>query len=242
MVAQPQPLIREVVDSTDPAIVGGHDLLRRSFDKAELVGRREWRESLREREAGLWFDIRWHLIVAENGRAVVGVASGTYLGNVNIGLIGYVAVSPAARGCGVGPRLRAKLRSLFRRDAREIRRQPLQAVVGEVSRDNPWLKTLVRRDQVLALDFTYVQPSLHGDYHPVPLVLYYESLDRPRRRLPAALVRKLLYTTWRRVYRIPRPMAHPEFRRMLADLATRRFVGPLTTRDLPARARRGAHR
>jgi hypothetical protein len=153
-------------------------------------------------------------------------------------VIGYLAVSPAARSCGIGPRLRAKLRSLFRRDAREICGQPLQAVVGEVRRDNPWLKTLVRRDRVLALDFTYVQPRLHRDEHPVPLVLYYESLDRVRRRLPAALVRKLLYTTWRRIYRIPRPMARPEFRRMLADLAARSSVGRLTIRDLPARANR----
>lgn len=228
-----RPTFREVTRSTDPAIGPAHDLLRRSFHKAELVGRGEWRESLREREASLWSDIRWHLVVAELGGSIIGAASGTYLGNVNTGVIGYLAVAASARGLGIGPRLRASLRSLFQRDAREIRHEPLTAVIGEVRRDNPWLKTLVRRERVLALDFTYLQPQLREDDQAVPLVLYYESLDGPRRRLPADLLRRLLYTTWRRVYRIARPMANREFKRMLTALAGRRSIGGLTPADLP---------
>jgi N-acetylglutamate synthase-like GNAT family acetyltransferase len=226
--------VREVVDSADPAVALGHRVLRRIFPKTELVGLAEWRESLREREAGLWTDIQWHLLVAEVDGEVIGVAAGTYLGNVNTGVIGYLAIAPPDRHHGIGPRLRARLRALFQRDARRIRGLPLQAVFGEVRRDNPWLRTLARRNHVLALDINYLQPGLHQHEHPLPLVCYYESLDRPRRRLPVPVVRRLLYTIWRRVYRIARPMSDPAFRRMLRDLSGRRWIGPLRLGVRPA--------
>ena len=226
--------IREVLDPADPAVVESHRLLRSTFHKAELVPRSEWRNLLKEREAGLWSDSRWHLVVAELEGAVVGVASGTYLGNVNTGVVGYLAVSPAARGLGVGPKLRGKLRNLIRRDALKISRKPLEAIIGEVRPDNPWLRTLVRRDRVLALDLAYYQPHLHEGGRPVPLVLYYESLARIRRRLPVTLVQKLLFTTFRRIYRIARPMSNAAFRRMLAELQGRKSIGKLTLGDLPA--------
>lgn len=216
-----------MVDPSDSGISSGHRLLRRIFPSTELVSVVEWRQSLREREAGLWTDVAWHLVVAEAGGEVIGVATGTYLGNVNTGVIGYLAVSRADRHHGLGPRLRARLRNLFQRDARQIGARPLQAVVGEVRRDNPWLRTLARRPRVLVLDFNYLQPGLRPDAHPEPLVCYYESLDRVRRRMPASMLRRLLYTVWRRVYRIARPMSDPAFRRMLRELSGRRWIGPL---------------
>jgi hypothetical protein len=230
----PRVTVREVVSPADPAMLAGHRLLRRAFHKNELVPVGEWRNSLREREAGLWWDICWHLVVAERGGVVIGLASGTYLGNVNTGVVGYLVVSPLAQGAGVGPRLRRRLRDLFHRDARRIAGMPLEGVIGEVRPDNPWLARLIRRDKALALDFEYFQPSLHAGEPAVPLVLYYESLDRIRRRLPAAKVRRLLFTTWRRIYRIARPMARREFRRMLASLQGRTFIGRLKLSDLSA--------
>lgn len=242
MSAQRRLGIREVLGPSDPAIARGHDLLCRTFPKDELVSRRDWRNALREQRAHLPTDIRWHLVVAQKDGSVAGVATGNYLGNVNIGFVGYLAVSPAARGLGVGPRLRERLRSLFRRDAVQIGGKPLRAVMGEVRRDNPWLRHLLRSDRILALDFAYQQPRLHHDGHPVPLVLYYEpQQDRPR-RLPAALVRQILYTTWRRIYRIDRPLANRVFRRMLRDLEGKRSVGALGERDLPPRTRPGGPR
>jgi len=220
-------VVREVVDPSDPAVATGHRMLGRIFPSTELVRVVEWRQSLREGQAGLWTDFRWHLLVAEEDGEVIGVTTGTYLGNVNTGVIGYLAVSPAARHRGMGPRLRARLRALFQRDARQIGGRDLQAVVGEVRRDNPWLRTLAKRSRVLALDFNYLQPGLRPDAHPQPLVCYYESLDRIRRRLPVAMLRRLLYTIWRRIYRIARPMSEPAFRRMLTELSGRRWIGPL---------------
>lgn len=236
MAGKLSPTIREVLHSTDPAVTRGHGLVWRTFHKSESVGRGEWLNSLREREAGLWTDMRWHLLVAELAGAVIGVATGTYLGNVNTAVIGYIAVSRAARGTGVGPRLRARLRNLFRRDARQLSGKPLQAIIGEIRRDNPWLRTLIRRDQVLALDFGYRQPRLRPGEPSVPLVMYYEALDRVRHRLPAAQIRKLLYALWRRTYRIAQPLSDPAFRRMLAELDGRSFIGEIRLDDLPARA------
>lgn len=226
MAGKRRPVVREVVHSADPSVARGHRLLRRIFPRTELVSVVEWRQSLREREAGLWTDVGWHLLVAELDGEVIGVAAGTYLGNVNTGIIGYLAVSRADRHHGIGPMLRARLRALFQRDARQIRGLPLQAVVGEVQPDNPWLRTLARRKRVLALDISYLQPGLRRGERPLPLVCYYESLDRIRRRLPAPMVRRLLYTIWRRIYRIPRPMADPAFRRMLQELSGRSWIGP----------------
>lgn len=227
------PTYREIVHSTDPAIRRVHDLVRRTFHSNKLVGIHEWRDSLREKEAGLWSDIRWHLVIAELAGRVVGVASGMYLGNINIGVVGYLAVGARARGLGVGSKLRARLRASFHRDARRIAAKPLEAVIGEVRRDNPWLRSLVRNERVLALDFGYLQPKLRPGDKPVSLVLYYEGIARPIRRLASARLRTILYTTWRRIYRIARPLAHAEFRLMLQDLEGRASIGELRLRDLP---------
>lgn len=236
-----KPTLREVVSSTDPAIARVHDLICATFPADELVGRDEWRDSLREREAGLWSDSRWHLIVAEHRGAVIGVSSGTYLGNINMGVVGYLAVSPTARGLGIGPRVRSKLRTLFRRDAKDVVGGELDAVIGEVRRDNPWLRALIRSERALALDFTYFQPQLRSEDRPVPLVLYYEGIGKPRQRLSASLIRKALYAVWRRIYRVRRPLSHPAFRRMLKSLDGRKSIGEIRIRDLPPPARAPRH-
>jgi GNAT superfamily N-acetyltransferase len=242
MVASSRITIREVVRSSDPAAGKAHELISRTFRKTELVGRTEWRHTLREREAGFESDTRWHLVVAEMAGAVIGVATGTYLGDVNTGVVGYLAVARAARGLGIGPKLRSRLRGRFRRDARQVRREPLRAVVGEVRRGNPWLRTLIRRDRVLALNFGYFQPRLRPGARSIRLILYYESLDRVRHRLPTALIRRLLYTTWQRIYRIARPLSNPAFRRMLAELDGRASIGKLRLEDLPALEGGNSHR
>jgi len=69
------------------------------------------------------------------------------------------------------------------------------------------------------------KPYRAGELSPVEATR--AALDRIRRRLPATVVRRLLYTVWRRVYRIARPMSDPAFRRMLRELSGRRWIGPL---------------
>ena len=96
-----------------------------------------------------------------------------------------------------------------------------------------------RYGEVLALDFPYYQPQLRRGERPVPLVLYHESFDRVRRRLSTTAIRRLLYTIWRRIYRIRRPLSDPAFRRMMKALSTKRFIGPVQVAALPVR--RGRH-
>ena len=230
--------VREIRSAKDPAFAAAHALLRRIFPRSEMMPRRSWVQVLREREQGLWTDLNWHLIVAQRDGVVIGAASGSYLGNVNVGVIGYVAVDTAARASGLGPRLRRALVRGFTRDARELNGTALRAVVGEVHADNPWLRVLVSRHHALALDFPYYQPALHRTEKGVPLVMYFEPIGARRRWLPAGEVRRLLYTMWRRAYRVSNPLRDPNFRRMLRALDGRRRIG---ARALLPRTHRARH-
>lgn len=235
--AKPDLVVREVESPSDRVIARAHALLKRTFPRAELVPLPDWRESLRERSAGLWTDLDWHLFVAERGGKLVGAATGSYVGNINVGLVGYVAVIEAVRSLGVGGRLRGGLRAAFLRDARRVRAGRLEALIGEVHLENPWLVHLVRRDRVLALRFPYYQPSLHVTADAVELVFYYQPVGRKPRALPAEKVRRMVYTIWRRIYRVDRPLAHPEFRRMLAALRPGTRIGARGLPGAPARRR-----
>lgn len=218
--------VREIVSPEDRSLPDAHRLLRSTFSRHERVPLAEWRATLRERVRGVWTDYAWHLIVAQRGERIVGLATGTYLGNVNVGIIGYLAIGTAVRSAGLGTRLRTRLREAFQRDALHLMGRKLRGVLGEVSADNPWLATLARRPRVLLLNLPYFQPRLYPGDKPSPFVLYYESLDRPSRWLPASELRRILYAVWRRAYRVTRPLERPAFRQMLRALEGRRRIGP----------------
>jgi hypothetical protein len=217
--------IREVRDPNDQALAGAYRLLQRAFTAGELVRRRDLREAMLERNRGILGEFNWHMFVAERGKVVVGVATISYVGELNVGMIGYLAVRPTERSTGVGLRLRARLLQAVRKDALRIRKRPLDALIGEVRVGNPWLRHLVSAHKALALDFPYWQPSINGTARPVRLVLYYQPTTRNRQSLGVNEVRRLLYVIWRRVYRIPRPMKEPTFRKMLTALHGRRRIG-----------------
>lgn len=221
----PRTTIREITNSDDPALRRVYALLTRSFHHKERVTLREWRDSLREKASELPLDTAWHLLVAERAEQVVGLASGTYLGNVNLGVIGYLAMVPSLRSLGIGTRLRSRLRAVFARDAIRQGQPGLKGIIGEVNANNPWLERLSLRPAVLVLDFIYYQPRLHVEHKPSPYVLYYESMQAPRARIPVGELQRILYTVWRRVYRVSRPLERPAFRAMLHELKNRRFVG-----------------
>lgn len=227
--------IREVLDPRDPALRPAYALLRRTFAPGELVDLRDWTGSLEETAQRVHTDLAWHLLVAERDGKVIGIASGMYVGSINVGIIGYLAASPDARAAGIGSRLRERLRTRFARDAARITGAPLGAIVGEVSVDNRWLRKLAARPGVLLLDFPYYQPRLRDDDEPSPFVLYYESLGTARRRLPVGELRGLLYAIWRRVYRIARPLDRPAFRAMLRALEGRRTIGARSLDDVRSR-------
>jgi GNAT superfamily N-acetyltransferase len=217
--------MREIVNRHDPALPAAYALLRDTFARNERVTLNDWRASLREREEEVWTDYAWHLVVAESRGAVLGLATGTYLGSVNAAIIGYLAISPDLRSGGLGTLLRRRLRGEFERDARRRHGRTLGGVVGEVSADNPWLRRLARHPNVLVLDLPYYQPRLHLLELSRPYVLYYESCDRRRADLPMLEVRRLLYAIWREGYRLARPLQYRAFRRILRSLDGRRRIG-----------------
>jgi hypothetical protein len=199
-----------------------------------MLPMRDWRLAMRERTEGLWTDLGWNLLVAERGGQVIGAASGSYLGNVNVGIVGYIALRPEERSKGLGPRLRQRLRRAFEQNSLRIAGRPLDAIVGEVSADNPWLHHVVRQEQAVALDFPYYQPSLGHKKKAVPLVLYYQPLREKRKSIPTNELRRLLYTMWRRTYRVARPLSKPAFRKMLKSLKGRRRIGQMKLRPRAA--------
>lgn len=218
-------VVSELTDAADPLLRDAHRLLSQAFSRSEMLPVSDWRNALAERAEGLWTDVGWHLLVAVRDGKLLGAATGSYLGNVNAGIIGYIAITPEARSLGLGPKMRQALKGKFEKDAKSSGYEKLDALVGEVRADNPWLGHLVRREGAIALDFPYVQPSLGGSRDPVELVLYYQPLSRRRSSLAAPEVRRLLYTLWRRVYRIKRPLADINFRRMLRSLSGDQRIG-----------------
>ena len=225
-------VIREVFGPEDPAVASTYDLLRRSFHHTERVSLAEWKSTLAEKASEVWTDLGWHLMVALKGRRVVGLATGTYIGSVNVGIIGYLAIDPVERAGGLGTRLRHRLRRAIARDATMLTGRALGAILGEVSATNPWIRTLARRPSVLVLDFPYYQPRLHRGDDPSPFLLYYETVDGPPRTyLPASELRRVLYAVWRRGYRIARPLERPAFRAMLRALAGRRRITAVKLSD-----------
>lgn len=224
-------VLREIVHPADPAFTVAYALLQKVFPPSELVRAQEFLRTLHERAAGVWADLHWHMVIAERGADVIGVATGSYLGSLNVGLIGYLAVRARSRSTGLGPRLRTKLLRAFDGDARRLHGRPNDALIGEVEPENPWLRRLVRHHHAIPLDLPYFQPPVRPTEPEVPLVLYYQPLRRVRKRLPVAEVRRLLYAIWRRGYRIASPLDDARFRRMLRALDGRRWVG---ARELPA--------
>ena len=217
--------LREITSRTDPALPGAYALLNATFARHERVTLKEWRAVLHEREAEVWTEYAWHLLIAEQRGEVVGLATGTFVGSANVAMIGYLAMAPSIRGGGIGTRLRDRLRHEFERDARRLGR-PLAAILGEVSHDNAWLRALARRPKVLVLDVPYYQPSLRFMDSSSPYMLYYEACGPARAYLPMLELRRILFAIWRESYRLGRPLEHRAFRRMMRALDGQRHVGP----------------
>lgn len=232
----PRRRLREVVDVRDPGFRKAYHLLRQTFPPSELVRIEEFRRTLRERRAGVWADQHWHMVIAEREGRVQGVATGTYLGSLNIGLIGYLAVGRRLRSGGLGPDLRGRLLRAFDADAMKSHGHKMEALIGEVEPDNPWLRRLVRYHGAIPLDLPYFQPPVRPTEPEVALVLYYQPLRRVRKKLPVAFLRRLLYAIWRRAYRVHAPVDDARFRKMLRALDDRKWVG---ARELPPIRRRG---
>jgi GNAT superfamily N-acetyltransferase len=200
------------------------DLYRRVFPKDEQMPKRYFYEHITEAKLGLARPFNFHYLVATRGDRVLGFGCCTYLALVNMGFIDYLAVDAGAKGKGVGTKLRARLVKELCQDARAAEHEDLVAVLGETREDSPWLRRLLRQG-AFALDIDYLQPPLEDDKNPVELVLYVQPVAEPFDSLPSDEVRQVLYTLYRRLYRIPYPLQDPNFRYMLKQIKRRSRVG-----------------
>jgi ribosomal protein S18 acetylase RimI-like enzyme len=221
-----QPLeIRELNDERDPAATQALDLVGETFPRGERQPLHELALELQEKRLQLLVDYDFHLFAGldEDG-AVQGVAVGLYLGGVNAGFVTYLAVRPQCREGGLGRRLRTRLVEAFRDDAKRTGWPELNWVVGEVKKESPWLDRLVRERGAICLDLTYYHPGTGPGRDEGGWILYRQPVGDDRRALPVVEVKRLLYSIWRRAYRVRYPLERDGFVAMLGDLEGRAEV------------------
>ncbi len=223
--APPVITIESLDDHREPGFNEALRLYHRVFPAKEKIERKYFIDLLREKRQGFLYPFNIHFLIGWKHGRVVGLATGSYLSVVNMGFVGYLASDPRLTGERIGSRLRVRLVKEMRRDARATGQADLEAVMGEVELENPWLRYLVRSRGALALDLDYRQPALRHGTPSVPLVLYLEPVSGSVRRLSVRRVRSILYSIFRRVYRVRFPLRDPSLRRILRSLEGRRWIG-----------------
>lgn len=181
---------------------------------------------LEERRLGLPSGGNYHLLAllpSDHDRPLA-AAAGVYLEAVNAGFITYLAVRSELRGRRLGRELRTHLIEAFRADAQRTWSRELSWTVGEVRRESAWLRTLVQDGRAIPLDLRYLHPWMPRRADRA-YVLYRESVGDLRAELPTEEVRRLIYSIWRRAYRIRFPLQSDIFCYMLRQLEGRATVG-----------------
>jgi GNAT superfamily N-acetyltransferase len=219
--------IVEIEDERGPIAAQALGLIEKAFPPSERQPVQQIAMEISEKRLGLLTSYDFHLFAAVDAEAdqVMAVSSGVYLGGVNSGFVTYLAVEKAYRAKRLGRTLRMALVDAFRRDAKSLNWPDLAAVVGEVRRQSPWLRRLVRDRGVTPLDLDYYHPGEDPSEVPSPWVLYRQPVADHREELPTTEVRQLLYAIWRRAYRVRWPLEREGFHVMLAELEGKPTVG-----------------
>ena len=217
--------IVEIDDERGPFAEKALSLIHSTFPASERQPIDQIEMEIAEKRLGLLTSYDFHLVALARGEDVTAIASGVYLGGVNCGFVTYLAVSPEHQSQGLGRRARTRLIEIFRQDAQLIEWPDLAAVVGEVRLDSPWLGRLVRERAVVPLDFEYFHPGQDPATAHARWVLYRQPVGDTRSRFPASEVRQVIYSIWRRAYRVRWPLERPGFLAMLAELEGRDEVG-----------------
>ena len=223
--AQPDLEIIEVDDERTALAAEAIHLIEQAFPPRDRQSAEELRFEIAEKRNGLIAPFGFHLLVARDPTAVLGVALGVYLAGVNAGFIHYLAVSSSHRGGGIGRMLRPALIDCFLADARDAGFDALNWVLGEVRIDNPWIRKLVAARGAIPCDLTYYHPGMRPDTGATAYVLYRQPVGDAREELPAQLVRRVLYAIYRRAYRVRYPLQHAGFAAMIEQLEGATMVG-----------------
>lgn len=222
-----EPRIVEVDDERVVLAARALALIRRTFPARERQPIEQISMEIGEKRLGLLTTYDFHMFAAVNeDDEVMAVASGVYLGGVNVGFVTYLAVDEAHRERKLGRSIRRALVDAFDHDARALDWAELSAVVGEVRYESPWLRRLVRERSVIPLHLDYLHPGENPAEPTARWILYRQTLADTREALPVLEVRRLLYAIWRRAYRVRWPLEREGFHAMLRELEGRETVGP----------------
>lgn len=213
--------IDEAFDEASPVVEQALRLIEENFERPDRQGLAELRSEIAEKRLGLLSSYDFHMFVAKaaDGR-VVGTIVGAYLEGVNCGFITYLAVDESARRKGTAQKLRAALVAAFRVNARAAGYDDLDYVLGEVRSGSRWLKRLLRSGAI-AFDLTYYHPGMAPGSGQPAYTLYREPIGGDTGELPPQTVRRIIYSIYRRAYRVRYPLERPGFRAMMDELATR---------------------
>lgn len=221
-----EPRILEVHDERAPVARSALDLLGRSFPPHDRQPLEQVAMEIAEKRLGLLTSYDFHLFAAATDDAdVTAIATGVYLGGVNAGFVTYLAVNPEHRARQLGRRMRMQLVESFRADAIDNGWEDLRWVLGEVRRENPWLRRLIRDRSAIPFDLEYYHPGVEPGEADEHWILYRQPAGDFRQEIPAEEVRQVLYAIWRRAYRIRWPLEQAGFRAMLEELEGRETVG-----------------
>jgi ribosomal protein S18 acetylase RimI-like enzyme len=216
----------ELKDERDPVTTAALELIAEIFPRSERQPLHELALEVQEKRLGLLVDYDFHLLAGVDPQGNVGgVVAGVYLGGVNAGFVTYLAVRGELRSAGLGRQLRTLLVEQFRSDARRTGWDDLAWVVGEVRIDSPWLERLVRERGAIPFDLVYYHPGTGPNRNDPTWVLYRQPVSDMRREISADEARRLLYSIWRRAYRVRYPLDRDGFCAMLEEIGDRETVG-----------------
>jgi hypothetical protein len=175
-----------VEDERTELAQGALDLIAASFPPHDRQPIDQIAMEIAERRIGLLTSYDFHLFAAVDAdERVLGVSAGVYLGGVNAGFVTYLAVRPEAGSSSSGRRLRTRLVDAFRADAGKVEWEELAWVVGEVRRESPWLRRLVRDRSVIPFDLRYFHPGVDTEGPDEEWVLYRQPVGDRARSSPA---------------------------------------------------------
>ena len=218
--------IVEIRDEREPLAEAALSVISDMFAAHERQPISELRSEIAERRLGMLSGYNFHLLTAlhEGDDEPAGTIAGLYLDGVNAGFITYLAVRKQHRGRRLARVLRPQLIEVFRADARREEYDDLAWVLGEVRADSPWLRRLIRTRGAIPFDLEYYHPGMSiGDKE--RYVLYRQPVGDHRLELPVDLVRRTLFSIYRRGYRVRYPLNRDIFTNMLDQLEGRDHVG-----------------
>ena len=218
--------IVEIRDEREPLAEAALAVIADMFAAYERQPIAELKSEIAERRLGMLSGYNFHLLTAlyEGDDEPAGTIAGLYLDGVNAGFITYLAVRKQHRGRRLARVLRPHLIEVFRADARREEYDDLAWVLGEVRADSPWLRRLIRTRGAIPFDLEYYHPGM-SLYDTERYVLYRQPIGDHRRELPVELVRRTLFSIYRRGYRVRYPLNRDIFTHMLDQLEGRDHVG-----------------